>query len=139
MGVGLAARKAETHTMPGVGGEPRQPPALWLWAEYFFFFFCPLTNISRPGCTSKSGNLKKTQALVTQVVESPCNAGDLNSIPGSGRSAGEVNGNPLQYSCLENSMIEEPWGCKKSDTTERLTHEPEDVGSRLTIHPERWL
>ena len=103
------------------------------------FFFCPLTNISRPGCTSKSGNLKKTQALVTQVVESPCNAGDLNSIPGSGRSAGEVNGNPLQYSCLENSMIEEPWGCKKSDTTERLTHEPEDVGSRLTIHPERWL
>ena len=44
MGVGLAARKAETHTMPGVGGEPRQPPALWLWAEYFFFFVLSLTS-----------------------------------------------------------------------------------------------
>ena len=35
---------------------------------------------------------------------STCNAGDLNSIPGSGRSPGEGNGNPLQYPCLENSM-----------------------------------
>ena len=33
-----------------------------------------------------------------------CNAGDLGSIPGSGRSPGEGNGSPLQYSCLENSM-----------------------------------
>ena len=32
------------------------------------------------------------------------NAGDLGSIPGSGRSPGEENGNPLQYSCLENPM-----------------------------------
>ena len=36
--------------------------------------------------------------------ESACNAEDLGSIPGSGRSPGEENGNPLQYSCLENSM-----------------------------------
>ena len=35
---------------------------------------------------------------------SACNAGDLGSIPGSGRSPGEGNGNPFQYSCLENSM-----------------------------------
>ena len=35
---------------------------------------------------------------------SACNAGNLGSIPGSGRSPGEGNGNPLQYSCLENSM-----------------------------------
>ena len=35
---------------------------------------------------------------------SPYNAGDLGSIPGSGRSSGEGNGNPLQYSCLENPM-----------------------------------
>jgi len=33
-----------------------------------------------------------------------CNAGDPGSIPGSGRSPGEGNGNPLQYSCLENPM-----------------------------------
>ena len=38
---------------------------------------------------------------------SACNAGDPGSIPGSGRSPGEGNGNPLQYSCLENSMDRE--------------------------------
>ena len=36
--------------------------------------------------------------------ESTCNAGDLDLIPGSGRYLGEGNGNPLQYSCLGNSM-----------------------------------
>ena len=41
--------------------------------------------------------------------ESACNAGDLGSIPGSGRSLGEGNGNPLQYSCLENPMDREAW------------------------------
>ena len=35
---------------------------------------------------------------------SACNAGDLGSIPGLGRSPGEGNGNPLQHSCLENPM-----------------------------------
>ena len=35
---------------------------------------------------------------------SACNAEDLDSIPGSGRSPGERNGNPLQYSCLEKRM-----------------------------------
>ena len=37
------------------------------------------------------------------------NVGDLDSIPGSGRSPGEVNGNPLQYSCLENPMDRGAW------------------------------
>ena len=41
--------------------------------------------------------------------ESACDAGDQGSIPGSGRSSGEGNGNPLQYSCLENSMDREAW------------------------------
>ena len=40
--------------------------------------------------------------------ESTCNAGDPGSIPGSGRSPGEGNGNPLQY-CLENSMDRGAW------------------------------
>ena len=51
------------------------------------------------------------------------NAGDLDSIPGSGRFPGEGNGNPLQYPCLENPMDRGawcPWGVKESDTTERL-------------------
>ena len=41
--------------------------------------------------------------------ESACNAGDPGSIPGSGRSPGEGNGNPLQYSCLENSKDRGAW------------------------------
>ena len=41
--------------------------------------------------------------------ESACNAGDLGLIPGLGRSPGEGNGNPLQYSCLENLMERGAW------------------------------
>ena len=40
----------------------------------------------------------------SEVKASACNVGDLGSIPESGRSPGEGNGNPLQYSCLENPM-----------------------------------
>ena len=40
---------------------------------------------------------------------SSCNAGDPCSIPGSGRSPGEGNGNPLQYSCLEKPMDRGAW------------------------------
>ena len=41
--------------------------------------------------------------------ESACNTGDLGSIPGLGRSPGEGNGNPLQYSCLERPMDRGAW------------------------------
>ena len=41
--------------------------------------------------------------------ESACNSGDLGLIPGLGRSPGEGNGYPLQYSCLENSMDRGAW------------------------------
>ena len=41
--------------------------------------------------------------------ESACNAGDLSSIPGLGRSPGEGNGNPLQHSCLDNPMDRGAW------------------------------
>ena len=41
--------------------------------------------------------------------ESTCNIGDQGSIPGPERSPGEGNGNPLQYSCLENSMDRGAW------------------------------
>ena len=41
--------------------------------------------------------------------ESACNAGDPGSTPGLGRSPGERNGNPLQYSCLENPMDRGVW------------------------------
>ena len=41
--------------------------------------------------------------------ESACNAGDLGSIPGSGRSPGEGNGNPVWYFCLENPTDRGAW------------------------------
>ena len=47
--------------------------------------------------------------LGPEVKASACNAGDLGLIPGSGRSPGEGNGNPLQYSCLENPMDGGAW------------------------------
>ena len=61
----------------------------------------------------------------SEVKASACSVGNPGSIPGSGRSPGEGNGNPLQYSCLENPMDGGaqqvlPWGCKESDTTEQL-------------------
>ena len=57
----------------------------------------------------------------SEVKASACNVGDLGSIPGSGRSPGEGNGNPLQYSCLENPMDGGAWwaavhGVAKSGT-----------------------
>ena len=45
----------------------------------------------------------------SEVKASACNEGDLGSIPGSGRFPGEANGNPLQYSCLENPMGRGVW------------------------------
>ena len=54
--------------------------------------------------------------------ESACNAGDLGLIPGLGRSPGEGNGNPLQYSCLENFLVEEPGGLQ-SMGSQRLGHD----------------
>ena len=45
----------------------------------------------------------------SEVKASACNAGDPGSIPGSGRSPREGNGNPLQYSCLGNSMDRGAW------------------------------
>ena len=57
-----------------------------------------------------AANSENRAALTAQLVkEFAYNAGDLGSIPGSGRSPGEGNGNPLQYSCLENSMDREAW------------------------------
>ena len=61
--------------------------------------------------------------------ESACNAGDLGSIPASGRSPGEGNGNPLQSSCLENPMDrgESPWtkepGKLQSMESQRIRHD----------------
>ena len=72
-------------------------------------------------------------SLVAQLVKNPpASAGDTGSIPGSERSPGEGNGNPLQYSCLGNLMNRRAWwatvqGSQKSQTqlsdqTTTITH-----------------
>ena len=66
-------------------------------------------------------DLKRASQVVLVVKNQPVNAGDIRgqgSNPGLGRSLGEGNGNPLQYSCLENPMergawqATSPWDCK---------------------------
>ena len=77
---------------------PKQPPSTGSAGRFFFEDECPSDFI-----------IKKT-AQVT--VDYACNAGDPGSIPTSGRSPGEENGNLLQNSCLENSM-DRPWGLRR--------------------------
>ena len=73
------------------------------------------------------------------------NAGDLGSIPGSGRFPGEGNGNPLQYSCLEkfrgwrNLVGYSPWGRKESETTERLHFHFWWWGRRWEVDLKRFI
>ena len=54
--------------------------------------------------------------------ESPCSVGDLGSIPGFGRPPGAGNGNPLQYSCLENPMDRGAWRATVHGVAKSWTH-----------------
>ena len=71
-----------------------------------------------------SKQVLRTSSLVVRSVskESACNAGDLGSVPGSGISSGEGNGNPFRYSSLENPMNEEPGGLQ-SIGSQRVGHD----------------
>ena len=72
-------------------------------------------------------NIKKRILLFSYLLsvsdgkESACNAGDPGLIPGLGRSPGEGNGNPLQYSCLENPMEGGAWNTTVHGITKSLT------------------
>ena len=84
--------------------------------EFLFFFFKLWKN---------THNQKFSFLIIwdfpggSNSKESACNERDPGLNPGSGRPPGEGNGNPLQYSCLENPYS--PWGRKESDTAEQLT------------------
>ena len=84
----------------------------WQFASFsnrvFFFFFWGMYVVT----SFPSGSDSK---------ESAWNAGDLGSFPGSGRSPGEVNGNTLQYSCLENSMDRGAWWATVHGVTKSRT------------------
>ena len=64
-----------------------------------------------PAGSSRFANIMNAKGFPggSDGKESVCNEGDLGSMPGSGRSPGEGNGSPLQYSYLENSMDRETW------------------------------
>ena len=68
------------------------------------------------------------------------NVGDLGSIPGSGRSAGEGNGNPLQYYCLEKSHGQRslvgysPWGRKEMDMTDQLSTQHSTIRAQKIVN-----
>ena len=97
-----------------------------LTASIFFFFLLP-THFSI------------WAALVAYMVKNPpASAGDLGSVPGSRRSPGEGNGNPLQHSCLESPMGRGDWRAivhgnhKESDMTERLSRH---ISVYLNLYP----
>ena len=74
--------------------------------------------LGRSGCVL----LLVVASLVAQTIkESACNVGDPGSIPGSGRFPGEGNGNPLQYSCLENTMDRGAWWATVHGVTKSWT------------------
>ena len=78
--------------------------------------------------------------VVLVVKNPPASARDSGSIPGSGRSPGEGNGNPLQYPCLENSMDRGTWRATVNGVTKSWTrlsdqaHIPHSNGSSLETH-----
>ena len=79
--------------------------------------------------------------LVSDSKASVYNVGDPGSIPGLGRSAGEGNGNPLQYHCLENPMDRGAWGArgpKKLDVTEHLNEHTGSQNVRAGRVLKRW-
>ena len=118
----LACNTGDLGLIPGLGGSPGEGNGT------LFQYSCwriPCTEEpSRGFCTRgrRVGHNWVTASRVAQMVKkSTCNAGDPGSIPGSGRSPGEGNGNPLQYSGLENPMDRGAWwatvhGVTKSQT-----------------------
>ena len=83
---------------------------------------CALLWILKLLCLCYSLSFIEGFPVGSEAKESAYNAGDTGLIPGLGRSPGEGNGNPLQYSCLENSMYRESGGLQ-SMGSQRVRHD----------------
>ena len=82
------------------------------------------------------GLTQKWASLKAQSVNNlPAHARDLGSIPGSGRSPGEGNGNPLQYSYLENSMDRRAWRA----TVRGVTRVGDDLVTKSSSSAQKWI
>ena len=99
------------------------------------YFSCELHSLLKAERRKGEGRKDTESPGGSDSRESACSAGDLGSVPGLGRSPGGGQGNPLQYSCLDNPHGQRslagcsPWDHKESDMTERLsTH------SLLTVY-----
>ena len=80
--------------------------------EYFWMNTQVHLNHLIPLCYLKKNRICRASQVVLVVKNLPANTGDIRDsslIPGSGSSSGEGNGNPLQYSCLENPMDRGAW------------------------------
>ena len=86
-------------------------------------------------CGKERGWVEKSAGLEAVSKSSAYNAGDLGSIPGSGRSPGEGNGSPLQYSCLENPMDRGAWRA----TVHGVARVGHDLATKTTSHQTRGL
>ena len=93
------------------------PPDSWVAREKeespkkdsFHVLLVAGASLVAQGCKKTKNKKQKTKKK-----KPACNAGDVESIPGPGRSPGEGNGNPLQYSCVEAPWAEEPGGLQSS-------------------------
>ena len=78
------------------------------------------------------------------VKNPPVNEGDVPLIPGSGRSPGEGNGSPLQYSCLENAVNRGSWWATVHEVTKetsQVNNNNNVITSRnsITLHLQKYL
>ena len=99
------------------------PLIIWICQRNFNFF-----SLMRGASRLPFEYLSPSDVLMmgfpggSEVKASACNAGDLGSIPGLGRSPGEGNGNPLQYYCLENPMGGGAWWATVHEVTKSLPY-----------------
>ena len=106
-----------------------------------FYIFTRKKNTCVCVCSSKYKRCCEIKCNCgSDSKESACDAGDVGSIPGSGRSPGGGNGNPLQYFCLENPMDRGAWRAlvhrvtKESDRTQWLNNYQNKMQLRSWSH-----